>query len=67
MPVPAARDLARHLPHAQVEIIDGMGHDLPPQLIERLLALLDNHLRGNMTPDMPALIARRAGSGTPQQ
>jgi proline iminopeptidase len=36
-------------------------------LIERLLALLDNHLRGNMAPDMPVVITRRAGSDTPQQ
>jgi proline iminopeptidase len=41
-----------------------MGHDLPQQLIERLLALLDQHLRGNMTPELPPPATHRAGSGT---
>jgi proline iminopeptidase len=41
-----------------------MGHDLPAQLIERLLALLDHHLRGNMAPELPPLTPHRAGSGT---
>jgi proline iminopeptidase len=67
VPVACGVDTAEAIPGAKLHVIEGMGHDLPPQLIERLLALLDNHLRGNMTPDLPALITRRAGSGTPQQ
>lgn len=67
VPVACGVDTAEAIPGAKLHVIEGMGHDLPPQLIERLLALLDNHLRGNMAPDMPALIARRAGSGTHQQ
>jgi proline iminopeptidase len=52
------------IPGASLHIIEGMGHDLPPQLIERLLALLDQHLRGNMTPELPPPATHRAGSGT---
>ena len=64
VPVACGVDTARSIPGASLHIIEGMGHDLPPQLIERLLALLDHHLRGNMTPGIPPLAAHRAGSGT---
>ncbi|MGH8444300.1 MAG: alpha/beta fold hydrolase [Solimonas sp.] len=36
IPVAAARELKQLMPHARLEIIDGMGHDLPPGLAERL-------------------------------
>ncbi|HEV7817242.1 MAG TPA: alpha/beta hydrolase, partial [Janthinobacterium sp.] len=42
---------ARQVPGARLEVIEGMGHDLPPQLIERLVALIDAHAHGKMTPD----------------
>ena len=45
-------DTARCITHARLEIIQGMGHDLPAQLIERLLALIDANARGKMLPDM---------------
>ncbi|MYN25146.1 alpha/beta fold hydrolase [Duganella levis] len=64
VPVACGIDTARAIPGARLEVIEGMGHDLPPQLIERLLALLDQHLRGNMTPELPPLTPHRAGSGT---
>lgn len=67
VPLACGVDTAEAIPGAKLHVIEGMGHDLPPQLIERLLALLDNHLRGNMAPDMPLLTTRRAGSGTHQQ
>jgi pimeloyl-ACP methyl ester carboxylesterase len=35
VPVAAARDLQRLLPHASMDIIDGMGHDLPRALWPR--------------------------------
>lgn len=44
-------DTAERIPGARLEIIEGMGHDLPPQLVERLLALIDAHARGKMLPD----------------
>ena len=64
VPLACGLDTAQAIPGASMHVIEGMGHDLPPQLIERLLALLDHHLHGNMTPDIPPLIAHRAGSGT---
>jgi pimeloyl-ACP methyl ester carboxylesterase len=44
-------DTARQVPGAHLEVIEGMGHDLPAQLIERLLALIDVHARGKMASD----------------
>lgn len=45
VPVAAARDLARHLPHAQLEIIDGMGHDLPRALLPRIEHSILRHIK----------------------
>jgi proline iminopeptidase len=44
-------DVARQVPGARLEVIEGMGHDLPDQLIERLLALIDAHAHGKMEAD----------------
>ncbi|ALK97347.1 alpha/beta hydrolase [Massilia sp. WF1] len=44
-------DTAEAIPNARLEMIEGMGHDLPAQLLERLLALIDAHAHGKMTPD----------------
>jgi proline iminopeptidase len=44
-------DTARLVPGARLEVIEGMGHDLPAQLIERLVALIDVHARGKMATD----------------
>jgi proline iminopeptidase len=66
VPVACGVDTARSITGARLQVIEGMGHDLPLQLIERLLALLDQHLRGNMTPELPPLTTHRAGSGTHQ-
>ncbi len=46
VPVAAAHDLARHIPGARLEIIRGMGHDLPPQLLPRLARLVLDHISG---------------------
>ncbi|WP_426175232.1 alpha/beta fold hydrolase [Massilia sp. TWR1-2-2] len=51
VPLACGVDTARLAPGARLEVIEGMGHDLPPQLIERLLALIDQHARGKMAPD----------------
>lgn len=40
MPVEHGRDTARHLANARYEEIDGMGHDLPPRLLPRFVALI---------------------------
>ena len=44
-------DTAHAIPGARLEVIEGMGHDLPSQLLERLLALIDAHAHGKMAPD----------------
>ena len=64
VPLACGADTAAAIPHAQLHVIEGMGHDLPPQLIERLLGLLEHHLRGKMAPDLPPLSQHPAGSGT---
>jgi pimeloyl-ACP methyl ester carboxylesterase len=38
VPVAAGHDLAAKIPGAQLDLIDGMGHDLPPALWPRFVA-----------------------------
>ncbi|MYM86984.1 alpha/beta fold hydrolase [Rugamonas sp. FT82W] len=64
VPLACGADTAASIPNARLQVIEGMGHDLPPQLIERLLALLEYHLRGSVRPDLPPLAPHPAGSGT---
>ncbi len=64
VPLACGEDTARAIPGAVLHVIEGMGHDLPPQLIERLLALIDTQLRGNMVNDITPPAAPRADSGT---
>jgi pimeloyl-ACP methyl ester carboxylesterase len=51
VPLACGEDITSRIPGARLEVIEGMGHDLPPQLAERLLALIDAHARGKMLPD----------------
>jgi proline iminopeptidase len=51
VPLACGVDTAQAIPGARLEVIEGMGHDLPSQLLERLLALIDAHAHGKMTPD----------------
>lgn len=48
VPLACGQDTARKIPGARLEVIEGMGHDLPSQLIERLLALIDAHAHGKI-------------------
>lgn len=54
VPLACGQDTARKIPGARLEVIEGMGHDLPAQLIERLLALIDAHAHGKMGADPSA-------------
>lgn len=51
VPLACGEDTATQVPGARLEIIEGMGHDLPAQLNERMLALIDANARGKITPD----------------
>ena len=43
VPLECGIDTARHIPHARLEIIDGMGHNLPEALVPLLLELIAAH------------------------
>ena len=45
VPYACGEDTARRIPGARLVGIDGMGHDLPPGVVERVLAVLLPHLR----------------------
>jgi pimeloyl-ACP methyl ester carboxylesterase len=45
VPVACGVDTARHIDGARLEIIEGMGHDIPPQLIDKLTNLIASHVR----------------------
>ena len=45
IPVAAAHDLVRHIPGAGIEIIEGMGHDLPPELLPKLAEMILRQVR----------------------
>ena len=54
VPFSCGEDTARRIPGARLAGIDGMGHDLPPGVVERLLALLMPHLAA-ANPTTPVL------------
>jgi pimeloyl-ACP methyl ester carboxylesterase len=45
VPVAGAHDLARHIPGARVEVVPGMGHDMPPPLLPRFAQWILGHAR----------------------
>ncbi|CUS08550.1 unnamed protein product [Tuber aestivum] len=49
VPMACGEDTARRIPGARFESIEGMGHDLPPGVVERLLALLIPHFKAAAT------------------
>lgn len=44
IPVAAAYDLARRIPNAHMELIPGMGHDLPAELMPKICRMILAHL-----------------------
>jgi proline iminopeptidase len=59
-PLACGIDTAQQVQGARLEVIEGMGHDLPVQLAERILALIDEHAHGKMEPDStPRLFVRQ--------
>ncbi len=59
VPLECGIDTARHIPDARLEIIDGMGHNLPQALMPRLLELIAEHVG----QEGAALPASEAGQG----
>ena len=49
VPFACGEDTARRIPGAKLVGIDGMGHDLPSGVVDRLLPLLIPHFRANQT------------------
>lgn len=47
VPVECGIDTAKHIEGARLEIIDGMGHDIPSQLVDTLTSLIAEHTRGS--------------------
>jgi pimeloyl-ACP methyl ester carboxylesterase len=45
VPLKGAKDTARRIPNARLEIIEGMGHDLPEALLDELVRLILGHVR----------------------
>ena len=45
VPVAGGIDTAEHIPGARLEIIDGMGHDLPIELWPVLIDLIAGHAK----------------------
>jgi pimeloyl-ACP methyl ester carboxylesterase len=45
VPLACGHDTARRIPGARLHVIDGMGHDLPPGVVERLLQPLVPHIQ----------------------
>lgn len=44
VPIEGGRDIKKNIPHAALEEIEGMGHDLAPKLHDRLSGLVVDHL-----------------------
>jgi pimeloyl-ACP methyl ester carboxylesterase len=47
VPMACGQDSAKRIPGARFESIEGMGHDLPPGVVERLLAFLIPHFKAH--------------------
>ncbi len=43
VPVECGIDTARHIPHARLELFEGMGHDLPEPLLPEFVKLITEH------------------------
>ena len=45
IPLACGQDLARRIPRARMEVIAGMGHDLPDGLVDKLARLIVDHAK----------------------
>lgn len=51
VPLAGGEDTARRIPGARLAVIEGMGHDLPPGVIDRMLPLLLPHFAAHPQPN----------------
>ena len=47
VPVECGIDTARHIKGARLEVLEGMGHDIPPPLVDTLTSLIASHTRSS--------------------
>ncbi len=53
VPVAGGRATARTIPGARLLEIDGMGHTLPPELVDPIVAAIDDHIRHRRRDPIP--------------
>lgn len=58
VPVECGIDTARNIRDARLELIDGMGHDIPPQLVNQLTSLIASHT-GRVERDGRNLVSKQ--------
>lgn len=61
VPLACGVDTAKHIANARLEIIDGMGHNLPEALMPTLVELIASHAGDTMLPDSMHQGAEPAG------
>jgi pimeloyl-ACP methyl ester carboxylesterase len=62
VPFACGQDTARRIPRASLEAIEGMGHDLAPGVVERLLPLLVAHFKNSSQGSRPDNIGSSAAN-----
>lgn len=50
VPKEGGMDIAKNIPGSTLELIEGMGHDLPKKHLKRITSLLVSHMRAAMQP-----------------
>jgi len=44
VPVDGGIDTAKHIPDAELKLIEGMGHDIPKELVPKIVRLISGHV-----------------------
>lgn len=57
VPVEHGIDTARHIKGAKLKILEGMGHDIPPPLVDTITSLIARHTLGSASPAATAALA----------
>jgi pimeloyl-ACP methyl ester carboxylesterase len=64
VPVDAGFSTALHIRGAKLELIDGMGHDLPPELLAPVASMIIGHVSSRDEVGIPDIHVRRKLDGT---